>query len=334
MNIDSHGHLIVPEILRTERHDEAWRPVVTRQPNGWQMVSNDRFANGPVPREIVDPERILAHMDAVNVDVMVASPPPFLFFWYLDGPTCLKACSIQNDGLAKVVARYPKRFVGMGIVPLQDTELAITEADRLATELKMPAIEVPSHINGKYLGDRRLWPFWETVQDLDLLVFVHPDEPYNLGVELLDRYYLHNLLGNPIDTARCIADVVFSGLLEAYPRLKFLFAHGGGALPYIRGRWDHGWNMRTEPKVDTKRPPSESIQLLHFDTVTHWDRALEFLVDTVGAHRVVMGSDYPFDMGSPDPVRFVRAVAGISDLDKQRIGSENAIRLLKLDRPA
>lgn len=330
MNIDTHGHIIVPEILRSESHPEGWRPEVARLPDGSQMVSNDRFVNGPVPRELIDLPRIIEHLDRVDVDIMVVSPPPFLFFWYLDGPTGLEACHVQNSGIAGAAARYPERFVGMGVVPLQDSDLAVKELERMVRELKLPAVEVPSHIEGDYLGHRRFWPFWEAVQDLDVLVFVHPDEPYNIGIERMGEYYLHNLLGNPVDTARCIADVVFSGLLEAYPRLKILFAHAGGALPYIRGRYEHGWKVRTEPRVNIGRPPSEYLGLLYYDTITHWDRALEFLVDTVGADHVVVGSDYPFDMGPAEPVRSVEAVPGISDADKEKILAGNAIELLKL----
>jgi aminocarboxymuconate-semialdehyde decarboxylase len=331
VNIDTHGHIIVPQILRSEAHSESWRPQITHRPDGGQMISNNRFVNGPVLREFVNLPRIIEHMDAVKVDVMAISPPPFLFFWYLDGPTGLEACRLQNDGITEVVAEYPERFVGMGVVPLQDAELAVKELERMVRELKMPAVEVPSQIEGNYLGHQRFWPFWEAAQDLDVLVFVHPDEPYNIGIDRLGQYYLHNLLGNPIDTSRCIADVVFSGLLEAYPKLKILFAHGGGAVPYIRGRYEHGWHVRTEPKVNIQRPPNEYIKLLYFDTITHWDRALEFLVDTVGADHVVVGSDYPFDMGPAEPVRFVEGIHSISADDKKKILSENAIRLLKLD---
>lgn len=330
MNIDTHGHIIVPEILRSELHPERWRPEVTRLPDGSQMVGNDRFVNGPVPKELVDLPRVVEHLDAVKVDVMVVSPPPYLFFWYLDGPAGLEACRVQDDGIAEAVAKYPKRFVGMGVVPLQDSELAVKELERIVGELRMPAVEIPSHIDGDYLGHRRFWPFWEAAQDLDVLVFVHPDEPYNIGIDRMGEYYLHNLLGNPVDTARCIADVVFSGLLDAYPKLKILFAHGGGALPYIRGRYEHGWKVRAEPRVNIERPPSEYIELLYFDTITHWDRALEFLVDTVGADHVVVGSDYPFDMGPAEPVRFVEGVTGISEADKEKILGGNAIELLKL----
>jgi aminocarboxymuconate-semialdehyde decarboxylase len=261
---------------------------------------------------------------------MAVSPAPFLMFYYLEGPVGYDACQTQNDAVSEAVARYPDRLVGMGIVPLQDTKLAVKELERLTGELGMPGIMIRSNMNGTYLGDRSLWPFWEAVEALDVLVFVHPDQPI-IGADKLGEYYLGNLVGNPIETTRSIADVVFSGLLEAYPKLKICFAHAGGTVPYIRGRFEHGYHVRTEPKAKIKRPPSEYIKLLYFDTITHWEPALEFLVNTVGADHVVVGSDYPFDMGPAEPVRFVEGVPGISAEDKKKILSENAIRLLKLD---
>jgi len=332
MNIDTHGHIIVPGILRSSANDASWRPETTRLAREGLMVSNDRFENGPILKEIIQVPRIIEHMDATKVDLMVASPPPFLFFYELDGPTGLEACRIQNDGIAEVAAKYPERFVGMGIVPLQDPDLAVRELERLVRELNMSAVEIQTNIRDLYPGAKSFWPFWEAVQDLDVLVFLHPNEPLNIGAERMEDYYLKNLLGNPIETSRAIADVVFSGLLEAYPRLKLLFAHGGGAVPFIRGRYEHGYHARTETKTGIHRPPSEYIKLLYFDTITHWKPALEFLVRTVGADHVVVGSDYPFDMGPVEPIRFVEGTPGISAAEKKKILSENAISLFKLDR--
>lgn len=330
MNIDMHGHVVVREILRSDEHPESWRPVITREPNGWQMISNDRFVNGPVPREILEWPAIMDNLDATKVDIMAVSPAPFLFFYYLDGAEGLDGCRIQNDALARAVTEYPDRLVGLGIVPLQDIGLAVQELERIAVELKFPGIEIGSNVQGVYLGDEQFWPFWEAVEALDLMVFVHPDQPI-IGHEKLKDYYLINLVGNPIETTRSIADVVFSGVLEAYPKLKLCFAHAGGTVPFIRGRFEHGYHVRKEPKAKLKRPPSESIKLLYFDTITHWESALKFLVDTVGADRIVVGSDYPFDMGPAEPVRFVERAPGISDADKEKILSGNAKKLLKLE---
>ena len=331
MNIDMHGHVVVSEILRSDSHPESWRPVITREPNGWQIVRNDRFVNGPVPKEILEWPKIIQNLDATKVDIMAVSPAPFLFFYYLDGPAGHDACRIQNDAIARAIAQYPDRLVGLGIVPLQDIGLAVKELERIAGELKFPGIEIRSNVNGAYLGEEQFRPFWEAVQSLDLFVFVHPDQPI-IGNEKLKEYYLINLVGNPIETTRSIADVVFGGVLEAFPKLKICFAHAGGTVPFIRGRFEHGYQVRPEPKAKIKRPPSEYIKLLYFDTITHWEPALEFLVNTVGADKVVVGSDYPFDMGPAEPVRFVEGAPGISEADKKKILGENAARLLKLDR--
>jgi aminocarboxymuconate-semialdehyde decarboxylase len=303
--------------------------VITREPNGWQIVRNDRFVNGPIPKEILELPKIIENLDATKVDVMAVSPAPFLFFYYLEGAVGYDACQIQNDAIARAVAQYPDRLVGLGIVPLQEINLAVKELERIAGELKFPGIEISSNVNGVYLGEDRFWPFWEAVEALDLFVFVHPDQP-SIGNEKLKEYYLINLVGNPIETTRSIADVVFGGVLEAYPKLKICFAHAGGTVPYIRGRFEHGYHVRTEPKAKINRPPSEYIKLLYFDTITHWEPALEFLVDTVGADKVVVGSDYPFDMGPAEPVRFVEGTPGISAADKKKILGENAAKLLKL----
>jgi aminocarboxymuconate-semialdehyde decarboxylase len=329
MNIDIHGHVVVREILHSDAHPQSWRPVISRAPNGWQMVHLDHIVDGPIPREITEWPKIIENLDAVHVDVMAVSPAPFLFFYDLDGPAGYDACRVQNDAIAQAVAQYPGRLVGLGIVPLQDIGLAVKELERIANRLKFPGIEVRTNVNGAYLGEEQLRPFWEAVQALDLFVFVHPNRPL-IGQSELDDYYLINLIGNPIETTRSIADIVFSGVLEAYPRLKLCFAHAGGTVPYIRGRWEHGYHVRGEPKVRIERPPSDYLELLYFDCITHWVPALEFLVSTVGADRVLLGSDYPFDMSLADPVRFVKGASGLSEADRQKVLGRNAGHLLKL----
>lgn len=328
MRIDVHGHVAVKEVLRSSAHPEPWRFEAPRDANGWQTLRNDRMTNGPIPHEAVEWSGIVEALDATKVDLMAVSPVPFLLYYYLDDRSALETSRAQNDAIAAGVAAYPRRFVGLGTVPLQNVDLAVKELERVVCDLRMPGIEVGSNVEGTYLGHERLRPFWEAVQALDALVFVHPMDP--LGADKLRDYYLINLIGNPVDTTRCIADVVFSGLLEEFPRLKLCFAHAGGTVPYIGGRWEHGYHVRKEPKVKITRPPSEYLKLLYFDTITHSSSALEFLVKTVGADHVVVGSDYPFDMGPAQPVSFVEEAQMISAEDKRKIISETPARLLKL----
>jgi len=328
VNIDVHGHIVVEEILRSASHDESWRAEISRQSDGWQMLRTNGANEGPIPKEIVDWPKVIENLDATNVDLMAVSPAPPLFLYHLDGKTGLNACQVQNDAIAAAVAQYPKRLAGLGVVPMQDVDLAVKELERAVRDLRMPGVEIGTNIQGVYLGDASLRPFWAAVDDLDAFVLVHPFNP--IGADRLREYHLVNLVGFVSDTARSIADVVFSGLLAQFPRLKICFSHGGGTAPYIAGRWEHGYHARTETKVKIDKPPSEYFKQLYFDSITHSGRALEFLVDTVGADHVVIGSDYPFDMGPAEPVRSVEENALISEADKAKILGGNAEMLLKL----
>ncbi len=328
MNIDVHGHVVVKEIQRSATHRESWRPEVTRQANGWQMLRGDGYVNGPIPAEIVEWPGIIERLDATGVDLMAVSPAPFLFFYNLEPQVGLTACRIQNDAIAAAVAAHPSRLAGLGVVPLQDAALAVQELERIVRDLGMPGVEIGCSIAGAYPGEARFRPFWHAAQELGAFVLVHPEVPY--GADALKDYYLINLLGNPADTTRSAADVVFGGVLEDCPGLRICFVHGGGAVPYIRGRLEHGYHVRPEPKARVQRPPSAYLKQLYFDTITHWGPALEFLVRTVGPEHVLLGSDYPFDMGPADPVGFVRQQAGIDATAKQMILGGNAASLLKL----
>jgi aminocarboxymuconate-semialdehyde decarboxylase len=166
------------------------------------------------------------------------------------------------------------------------------------------------------------------MQELDVPVFLHPNNV--LGQDRLSRYHLANLIGNPTDTAVAAASLIFGGVLKEFPRLKFYLAHGGGTCPFIRGRWEHGWHVRPEAKLHIQRPPSEFFGLLYFDSLTHSVPTLSHLVDTVGPERIVMGTDYPFDMGDYDSVKTIASVPHLTDAQRQRIWGDNAAELLKL----
>ena len=328
MNIDVHGHIVVEEILRSAGHDESWRPEISRGADGRQTLLINGMKDGPLPKEAMDLPKIIENLDATKVDLMAVSPLPPLMQYHLDGESGLASCQVQNDAIAAAVARYPKRLAGLGVVPLQDLDLAVKELERAVRELHMPGLEIGSNVRGVYLGDASLRPFWAAVEELDAFVFVHPFSP--LGQDRLREYHLINLIGLVTDTARAIADVCFSGLLEEFPRLKLCFSHGGGSAPYIVGRWDHGYAARTETKVRTAVPPSEFFKQLYFDSITHSERALRFLVDTVGADHVMIGSDHPADMGPAEPARSVEDNPLLTADEKALILGGNAQRLLKL----
>ena len=206
--------------------------------------------------------------------------------------------------------------------------MAMKELDRAVNELGLSGVQILTNINGRDLDDPELMPFYEEVEKLDVPVFIHP-----LGVagaERMKKYYLANLIGNPLDTTLAAAHIIFGGVLEKFPGLKFCLAHGGGNLPYIRGRLEHGYEVRPECKVAIQQPPSHYLPLMYFETITHFLPALDYLITSVGADKVMLGTDYPHDMADSQPVVTVQSLDGISDEDKERILGDNAARLFKL----
>jgi aminocarboxymuconate-semialdehyde decarboxylase len=236
----------------------------------------------------------------------------------------LDACQIQNDALCALVKKYPKQIAALGMIPLQDVALAIKELERLM-ESGLKGVEIGTHVNGVYPGDARFRPFWEACEALGAFVFIHPVE--GGGRAELRDYYMWNVIGNPSETTVAAGHLILSGLMDAYPRLKILLAHGGGALPYLHGRLDRGFKQRPEINKVISRPPTEYLKQFYFDTITHDALVLKSLVDLVGADRVLLGSDYPFDMGNENPVELVRA-ANLGLENEKKIIEENAMQLL------
>jgi len=323
MIIDTHAHIIVPEILREAKPSEAWRPRVVWE-NGKQFVEYGAKRIGSARREFVQIGTILDEMRNSGVDAALLSPWVSLVRYEATPEESLVACQVQNEALSSLVNKYPKKISALGMVPLQDLTPAIKELERLMKS-GLKGVEIGTHINGVYPGDARFRPFWEACESLGVFVFIHPVE--GGGRAELREYYLWNVIGNPMETTVAAGHLILSGVMEAYPRLKVLLAHGGGALPSLRGRLDRGFQQRPEINKIISRPPTEYLKQFYFDTITHDAAVLRELVNLVGADHVLLGSDYPFDMGNENPVDLVRAVNLGSEQEKKILGM-NAQRLL------
>jgi aminocarboxymuconate-semialdehyde decarboxylase len=191
--------------------------------------------------------------------------------------------------------------------------------------LGLKGAQIGSNVNGRNLDDPELEPLWAAANELSAFIMVHPTQV--AGAERLKAYYLVNLIGNPLDTTIAAAALVFGGVIERHPRIKFLMVHGGGFVPYQAGRFQHGWQVRAEPRANLKSPPDASLGRLYFDTLLHSQPALQFLVSVCGASRVLLGSDYPFDMGTLECVRQVQALS-VGEADKAAILGGAAMPLL------
>ena len=270
----------------------------------------------PFPRGGHDIARRFADMDAAEVDMHVLSVAPQTWAYDQDAAVAAAIATIQNDEIMRLTREHPDRFAGVAALPMQAPEKAAEELRRAMTKLGLHGAMIGSNICGRNLDDPRFEPLWATAAELDALILIHPGNV--AGADRLRAYYLNNLIGNPLDTTIAGACLIFGGVLERYPQLNFVMVHGGGFIPYQGGRWVHGWHVRPEPKVHLKHSPQPYLDRFRYDTITHSKPALEYLVSLAGANRVFLGSDYPYDMGTGECVRQVRALS-IPEADKATV---------------
>jgi aminocarboxymuconate-semialdehyde decarboxylase len=223
-----------------------------------------------------------------------------MFSYWAQPEHTLDLARLLNDHIAGVVAAHPRRFVGLGTLPMQDARLAVRELERCVRELHMPGVEIGTNINGRNLDDPSVFPVFEAAEALGACIFVHPWEV--LGKERLGKYWMPWLVGMPAETALAICSVVFSGLLEKLPRLRLAFAHGGGAFPATIGRIAHGFCCRPDLcAVDNTVNPRDYLSRIYYDSLVHDPDYLRYFVSQVGAHRIALGTDYPFPLGEQKP---------------------------------
>ncbi len=248
--------------------------------------------------------------------------------YWADAALGARLARLYNDELAAAVAGCPDRLAGLATVPLQDVPAASAELERAIRDLGLRGVYIGSNICGKDLDHPDLLPFFARAEALGAPIFIHPIDI--LGVERLRDYYLHNGLGNPFDTAVAAARLIFGGVLDRFPRLRVCLAHAGGALPFLVGRLDRVYRVRTEARTNIHRRPTAYLRRFTFDTITHHEPALQYLVALVGADRVALGTDYRFDMGTLDPVKAVRGLRGLTRPERAAILGGVAAKLLKL----
>jgi aminocarboxymuconate-semialdehyde decarboxylase len=247
-------------------------------------------------------------MDKHGVDMQAVCATVHTFF-YDEEPALAAACAaLQNEQIAAVVARHPERFVGLATLPLQAPQRAADELARAMGKLTLRGAQIGSNVNGRNLDDPALDPVWAVANERKAFILVHPHGEILPG-ERLKPYYMRNFVGLPFETAMAGAALVFGGVIERYPDIAFCLCHGGGFVPYQAGRFVRAWQVRAEPKARLRGSPEESLARLYYDTIVHAPRALEFLIDSVGAEHVLLGSDYPFDMGEFDCVARLKSRA-------------------------
>ncbi|MER5587192.1 amidohydrolase family protein [Streptomyces asoensis] len=326
--VDVHAHVLLPEVeaLVAGRPGlTAARALDARRNGAAALAVSGRMVRDRSPRMTDVPARIAA-MDAQGVDVQLVSPSPSHYHSWAPRDTAEKVYRLANEATAAHCAGAPHRLRGLGLAPLQHPDLAVTALDH-ALGQGLLGVEISSHAPGRELSDPAYEPFWSRAEDSGALVFLHP-----FGCTLderLDRWYLSNTVGQPTENAVALSHLIFSGVLDRHPELRILAAHGGGYLPTHIGRSDHAWSVRPDAGADCAHPPSSYLRRLWFDSLVHDPHVLRELVRVAGADRVLLGSDFPFDMGSDDPLGTLRS-AGLADADFHAVRGANATALLDL----
>jgi aminocarboxymuconate-semialdehyde decarboxylase len=321
--VDAHTHFIPESLAQEASRRPEWGIEIERR-DGERWVSHEQGFAYPLDEAFFGGEAKLADMDARGIDVSLMSISPTLFFYWIAAGDAASFARYANDALADTVRRSGGRLAGVATLPMQDPDAAATELRRAVEELSLSGAHIGTTVEGGYLDESRFAPVLEAADALGAPLIVHP---YYVGaLPRFERFYLTNLLGNPLDTALCASRLIFSGALELFGDLKVMLVHAGGFLPYQIGRLDHGWSVRPEPRAQLQRKPSQYLDRFFYDTVSHHDSALAWLVDLVGDERVVLGTDLPYDMADQDPVGRVDRLR-LAPEARERVAGANAARL-------
>ena len=326
-SIDIHSHVRVQAAadIAAPLFKPEYDPRMQIQPE--ESSRYNKELRDTYPDKFDDVNVRAADMDLQGIDTQVLSIVPPQYYYWLDGDVGPRVAAIENDRIAEMASEQPYRFVGVATLPMDHPAAAASELDRAHHELGFNGFEINSDINGGDLDDRRLDPIWAKASELGMLAILHPHgwtEP-----QRMDDYYLINLVCMPLASTVAVARMILGGVFERFPDLKMLVVHGGGYLPFYFGRTDHGYRIRPETQRHIPRLPSEYLHQLYFDTTVFRPEEVEYLVKEFGHEHVLLGTDYPFDMGPTDPLAFL-AEARLTQAEHEAIVGLNAARLLRL----
>jgi aminocarboxymuconate-semialdehyde decarboxylase len=326
--IDTHAHWYPREFISLlEQGAAANGASMDRTAEGHPVFSlPDALPKSVMRPRMIEPGLILKEMNRRRVDVYTLSLTNPMVYWAFP-EFGLKLARAWNDASTAVHAAHPQRFIGTIQLPMQAPELAVSELDRAARLPGLRAVYLATHVNGKNLDEKEFWPVYARCEALKLPIFLHP--LYPCGDDRIARHFMRNLCGNPYETGLAAASLVLGGVLDAFPKLTVMLPQAGGAFPWLSGRFDRGHKVRNELK-HMKRKPTAYLRRFYYDTITHHPKVMRYLIDLVGADRIVLGSDYDQDMQYERPVEFVEKVPGLSKRERDMILGGNARKLLRL----
>lgn len=327
--VDIHTHILPPDIPKFKDRF-GYGGFITLQhhaPCCAKMLRDDGHFFREVQHNCYLPEPRIVDCDKTGVDLQVLSTVPVMFHYWAKPQDTLYTSQFLNDHIASVVSRFPQRFVGLGTVPLQDPDLAMKELHRCIKELGFAGLQIGTHVNQWNLDQKELHSFYSECEKLGACLFVHPWEM--MGQEQMSKYWLPWLVGMPAETSRAICSMIFGGILEKFSKLRIAFAHGGGSFPATIGRIQHGFEVRPDLcAVDNPHAPLQYLGKFYVDSLTHDPAQLKYLIQLVGAHRIALGSDYPFPLGEDHPGLMIESMEELNLQTKKQILGLTALEWL------
>jgi aminocarboxymuconate-semialdehyde decarboxylase len=326
LKIDTHTHILPPDWPDlAARFGDSRFPILRVEQGRHRIYRDGRFFREVQPNAW-DARLRIEQYESFGISRQVVSTVPVLFCYWAPGAQALVLHQHLNDHLAQLQRDHPDRYVGLATVPLQDPALACAELRRSVQELGLAGVQIGSHVEDWNLDAPELSEFFATAEALDASVLIHPWDM--MGAAGMPKYWMPWLVGMPAEQSRAACALIFGGVLERHPKLRIAFAHGGGSFPYTLGRIEHGFRMRPDlVAIDNPHPPSSYLARLYFDCCVHDDRALRYLIDTVGVDQVMLGTDYPFPLGEQEPGSSIERL-GLAEAERSALFHGNALRWL------
>lgn len=327
--VDLHAHILPASAMAAGEEGTEWHgSLIEHDDLGNPIIVTGHRREGMGGKAHYEPmTQRIERMDEAGVDVQVLSVNPIFYRHYLPAEHGISASTIINDEIAGFAAEWPDRFAGYAALPAQDPDRAVQELERVMKMPGMVGASLGTHVGGVNWDEPELFPILEAAQDLGALLFFHPSD--RRLEQFVPRYHLHNSIGNPAETTIAIGSLIYGGVLDRLPDLRMLFAHGGGYACWAGPRFDHGYKVRREAQGGTETFPSEYLERMWYDSLVHGYVNLRHLIDEVGIERVVLGTDFPADMGQPDPVAWIQG-SDLSEAEQTAVLAENAAVLLDL----